>query len=56
MTAILTAIAAAMPHEPGCPGDQGKCICGIVGRRNVLYVHVQQHVSRLTKGRVYLSE
>lgn len=56
MTTIETAIAAALPHEPGCPGDSGKCICGVVGKRNVLYMHVNQHVSRLTRGRVYLNE
>lgn len=56
MTAILTAIAAAMPHEPDCPGDQGKCVCGITGKRNVLYVNVQRHIAQVTRGRVYLNE
>lgn len=56
MTILLSAIAAAMPHEPGCPGEHAKCICGMTGRRNVLYVRVQEHVSRITKGRVYLNE
>ena len=56
MSAILTAIAAAMPHEPGCPGETGKCTCGMTGKRNVLYVRVQEHVSKVTRGRVYLNE
>lgn len=54
MTSILNDIAAAMPHDPDCPGDTGKCTCGIVGKRNVLYYRVQAHVAKLTKGRIYL--
>lgn len=51
---IEEAIATAVPHELHCPGDTGRCICGAVARRNVLYMHVQLHVSKVTRGRVYL--
>lgn len=51
---IETAIADAIPHDGECPGETGRCVCGAVARRNVLYVRVQAHVHKLTAGRVYL--
>lgn len=51
---ILEAIADALPHAPTCPGDQGKCTCGAVAKRNVLYVRVREHVDKVTRGRIFL--
>lgn len=52
---ILAAIADAIPHEPDCPGEGAKCICGAVKKRNVLYVRVNDHISKITRNRVYLT-
>jgi hypothetical protein len=53
---IADAIVAAVPHERLCMTTRagGKCTCGAVSRRAVLYTQVQEHVHRLTQGRVYL--
>lgn len=53
---IETAIADAIPHREGCPGDNHICTCGAVKARNVLYLRVNTHISRLTRGRVYLDQ
>lgn len=53
---IETAIADAIPHDAECPGELSKCTCGAVARRNVLYLRVQTHVSRMTRGRIYLND
>lgn len=53
---IEDAIVAAIPHERLCDTtwSGGKCTCGAINRRAVLYTQVQQHVQKLTYGRVYL--
>lgn len=53
---IEDAIVAALPHSPVCDTTRRglKCTCGVTAKRAVLYAQVQQHVSRLHRGRVYL--
>lgn len=55
---IEDAIVGAVPHDRLCVTTRtgGKCDCGAVGRRAVLYVQVQDHVQKLTRGRVYIRD
>lgn len=55
LTQLEEAIVTAVPHDPFCRTVRGeKCNCGAVGRRAVLYSNVQDHVQKVTRGRVYL--
>lgn len=53
---IEDAIVTAIPHDWQCVtrATAGKCTCGAIKRRALLYTQVQDHVQKLTRGRVYL--